>query len=278
MDSVADLERNDLLKQARAARAGGDRQAALRALQSASALDPSDVGTRLEMATELRVLNRIPEAEIIYREILDDNDKQLSALIGLGQIRSAQSDRDVSLELFQRAEMLAPDHLGVKLEIGRLLRELGRVEEAEPVLRNLLDKKPQDVNAYIQLALLKRQQRDPQASLDLLQTAATLDPERVGIQLEFASGLRELGRLEEARIVLDRILERDPDNFGAHVGLGHLSRRSGDRLASLSHFERAAKVNPRHAGVLLEIAADQRELGHLADSKQNSRNADWIPT
>src|SRR6185437_843377 len=192
MDSVAPVGRDDLLKQAHASRAMGDREAALQAFESASILDPGAVGPRLEMASELKALNRTSEAEAIYRGILNGNGKQLSAIIGLGQIKSLQSDRDASLELFRQAEMLAPDHFGVKLEIGRLLRELGRFDEAELALGDLLEKKPQDVNAYVQLALLKRQQRDRQSSLDLFQTAATLDPERIGIQLEIANGLREL--------------------------------------------------------------------------------------
>ncbi len=268
MDHVPPLGKDALLKQARAARASGDRQAALKALHSASILDPADVGPRLEMASELRALNRAAEAEAIYQTILTGNDKQLSAIIGLGQIKSIQSDRNASLVLFHQAERLAPDHLGVKLEIGRLLRELGRFDEAEIALRKLLDKNAREVNAYVQLALLKRQQRDLQVSLDLFQTAATLDPERVGIQLEIASSLRQLDSFEEARVVLERVLARDPDNFGANVGLGHLSRKRGDRLASLSHFQRAAKVNPKHIGVLLEIANDQRELGRLTESKR----------
>ena len=78
----------------------------------------------------------------------------------------------------------------MKLEIGRLLRELGRFDEAEAALGRLLEQKPQDVNAHVQLALLKRQQGDRQSSLDLFQTAATLNPERIGIQLEIANGLK----------------------------------------------------------------------------------------
>src|SRR6185437_1025179 len=107
-----------------------------------------------------------------------------------------------------------------------------------------------------------------QSSLDLFQTAATLDPERIGIQLEIANGLRELDRLQEAAAVLDRVIARDPNNFGAHVALGHLSRRQGDRETSLSHFQRLAKDHPKHVGVLLEIATDQRELGRLAESER----------
>ena len=269
MDSVAQVGRDDLLMEARGVRASGDRQAPLQAFESASILDPSDVGTRLEMASELRALNRTTEAEAIYRAILNGNDKQLSAIIGLAQIKSLQSDCNASLELFQHAGSLAPDHFGVRLEIGRLLRELGRLDEAEAVLGHLLEQKPQDVNAYVQLALLKRQQGDRQSSLDLFQTAATFDPERIGIQLEIANGLRELNRLEEAKAILDRVVERDPKNFGALVGLGHISRRQGDRLTSLSHFEQAAKFNPKHTGLLLEIANDQRELGHLTESERS---------
>src|SRR5437660_1717114 len=112
------------LKAARTARSVGDRKAALTSFEAAAALDPNNTQLKLDIATELRALDRAADAERIYQTIRQSDPRNLAATIGLAQIRSQQKALEPSLELFREAHQLNPQHLGVRLEIGRLLREL----------------------------------------------------------------------------------------------------------------------------------------------------------
>jgi tetratricopeptide (TPR) repeat protein len=177
------------------------------------------------------------------------------------------------LSEFEIAARLNPNHPGVRLEIANDLRELGRLDSAEATVNGVLENDPDSFEAHVGLAHINRQQGDRQSSLSEFEIAARLNPNHPGVRLEIANDLRELDKLDSAEAIVSQVLEQDPDNFEAHVGLAHIKRRRGDRHGSLSELQIAARLNPRHPGVRLEIASDLREFGLLADAERSIRSA-----
>jgi tetratricopeptide (TPR) repeat protein len=251
----------------RVRRRQGDRAAALAAFEAAVAGNPSHAGLQVEMAGELRELGRLDEAEALLRGVLERQSQQVDALVGLAQIARRRGDRVASLAMFEAAAAASPDHAGVKAELASDLRELGRFDEAEALLRGVLERQPQQVDALVELAQIARRRGDRVASLALFEAAAAASPDHAGVKAELASELRELGRLDEAEALLRGVLDCQPQQVDALVGFAQIARRRGDRAASLAKFEAAAAANPNHLGVKLEAAADLRELGRLDDAE-----------
>jgi tetratricopeptide (TPR) repeat protein len=147
------------------------------------------------------------------------------------------------------------------VDIATDLRELGRFDEAEAALLEILKQAPQHFGALVGLAHIARRRGDRAASLRYFEAAAAVDPKHLQTRVDIATDLRELGRFDEAEAALLKILKQAPEDFGALVALGHLSRRRGDRASALSYFETAAKVKPHHLPVKLEIAAELKDRG-----------------
>jgi tetratricopeptide (TPR) repeat protein len=245
----------------------GDRLASLAAFEAAAAIDPDHNGVQLEIANDLRELGRLGDAEAILQRLIARDPNNTSPLIGLGHLKRRQGDRLASLAAFEAAAAIDPNHNGVQLEIANDLRELGRLGDAEAILQRLIARDPNNTSPLIGLGHLKRRQGDRLASLAAFEAAAEIYPDHNGVQLEIANDLRELGRLGDAEAILQRLIAKDPNNNSPLIGLGHLKRRQGDRLASLAAFEAAAAIDPDHNGVQLEIANDLRELGRLGDAE-----------
>ena len=263
---MSDLVQSDfqrLIEIARQASPAGNRLTALASLETASALDPSKIGIKLEIANELRELGRVDEAETVLRSMLLSEPKHFRAHVELGQLLRRRGDRLAALASFETASALDSSKIGIKLEIANELRELGRVDEAETVLRSVLLGEPKHFRAHVELGHLLRQRGDLLAALVNFETASALDPSKIGIKLEIANELRELGRVDEAETVLRSVLLSEPDHFRAHVELGHLLRRRGDRLAALAKFETASALDPSKIGIKLEIANELRGLGRV---------------
>jgi tetratricopeptide (TPR) repeat protein len=228
-----------------------------------SPTDHENALASLKIAEHLRSVGSLSEAESIYRGILRVDGTNLAATIALGQIKKQFKDLETSLDLFRQAERLSPQHCGVKLEIGGLLRELGRLDQAEAAVNAVLEEDPNNFEARVGLAHIKRRRGDRHSSLAEFEIATKLNPRHLGLKLEKANDLRELSRLDQAEAVVNAVLAEAPNNFEAHVGLAHIKRRRGDRQGSSVEFEIAAKLNPTHPGLKLEIANDLRELGRL---------------
>lgn len=245
----------------------GDRAAALAAFEAAVAGNPSHAGLQAEMAGDLRELGRLDDAEMVLRGVLDRQPQQVDALIGLGYVLRQRGDRVASLAMFKAAAAASPDHHGVNAELASDLRELGRLDEAEVLLRQVVERQPQHVDALVGLAQIARRRGDRVTSLAMFEAAAAARPDHTGVKAELARELREFGRLDEAEVLLRQVIERQPQDFDALVGLAQIARRRGSRKASLAMFQAAAVANRNHLGVKLEAATDLRELGRLDEAE-----------
>ena len=199
----------------------------------------------------------------MLRDALALDPQHLPSLINLGHIARRRGDRATALASFAAAAAAQPAHAGVKAEAATDLRELGRLDEAEAMLRGALAVEPAHLPALIGLGHLARRRGDRVAALAALQAAAMAHPTHAGVKAEAANDLRELGRFDEAENMLNQALAADPKHAGALLGRGHLARRRGDRAAALAAFEAALAVNPDNVGLAADVANMLRELGKL---------------
>ncbi len=73
-----------------------------------------------------------------YNSVLAVEPQNLDALIGLAHVARAHGDLDKSLQLFSAAASAHPDVVWPRAELGLLLRELGKQEEAQRYFRSCL--------------------------------------------------------------------------------------------------------------------------------------------
>jgi tetratricopeptide (TPR) repeat protein len=104
------------------------------------------------------------------------------------------------------------------------------------------------------------QLRDPAAALPLLRRAAGLARETSAPRLHLADTLLELGHADEAAAEFHRVLEDEPTNPRAHLGLGRLAFQHDDLDGSLAELRAAetAGLNARAAHVLLAAIHHRR--------------------
>ena len=272
-DLIPTQDIDALVKLAHVARREGDRAAALAAFEAAATANPTRVGLKAEVATELRALGRLDEAEALLRQALAIDPLHVASLAELAHVARRRGDRAVALAAFEAAAAANPTHAGLKAEVAFELRELGRLDEAETLLRQALLLQPQHAASLAQLGHIARRRGDRAAALVAFEAAATADPAHVGLKAEVASELRELGRLDEAEAVLRQALALQPQNAASLAQLGHIARRRGDRLAALAAFEAAIAADPTHVGLKAAAATELRELGRLDEADAVLRQA-----
>src|SRR5687767_1997806 len=76
---------------------------------------------------------------------------ELKTWLDFAQQARSRGEYSASLEYLQATSGLHPDHLQVKMEIAADLRELGRLDEAEAALREVIERKPQHCGALMAL-------------------------------------------------------------------------------------------------------------------------------
>jgi hypothetical protein len=165
-------------------------------------------GVLAEAGDELLYLGKAREAEAHFREALQNGGAVEDVNYGLAQALEMQGRWAEAVPLLQALVAVEPDsHLGEgPLHLGRCLDESGRREEAEPVLRKLLERRTV-IEAQVRLAriLFLEGQKEEAAKLvaEILADAKLLPRylKRLhGRWIRAARGLSATSRLPKPRI------------------------------------------------------------------------------
>jgi tetratricopeptide (TPR) repeat protein len=206
------------------ARQQGDHAAALAQLESALQLEPELPGLRCEQALSLRHLERLDDAEAVYRELLVADPRSAAALQGLSLTALDRGAFEGAIELAARAHALAPD-AGHALLLAAIYRDAGRLHEAGTLVDEVLGAHPAHSGAWIERGLLLRQVNDRAGALSAFNHAATLDRERG--YTEMAVEHLALGRPEAAREAYQAVLAIAPHSYTALLGLTEIEMLAG---------------------------------------------------
>jgi tetratricopeptide (TPR) repeat protein len=228
---------------------------------------PTDVNLRLEIARQKRTLGQYDQAAMMLDDILDQQPQYTEALIERGQLLHQTGDHRGAAEAFRAAAAVAPERVGIRLELARQLRLLGRLDDAETLIDNLIESDPKLFGAQVERGHVRRGRGDHAGAALAFEAAATIDPEHIPLRLEWIRALRAIDRDAEAEVLVDNVLARDSSNIGALIERGHLRRKFRDHAAAAAAFEGASKLAHGQLGLRLEWVRELRMLDRLDEAE-----------
>ncbi len=144
-----------------------------------------------------------------------------------------------------------------RLALARALLELDSVAAAEVVLREAVELYPDDPWGHFLLgALLDERRGRPADALPHLDRALSLQSLMADVRAKRADVLVALGRREEARQELERVLEEEPlHRPRSWFNLGLLRQEAGDASGAATAFRWAADTDPRNAEPPIQLGS-----------------------
>jgi tetratricopeptide (TPR) repeat protein len=142
----------------------------------------------------------------------------------------------------------------------------GDLGEAERIVRDLLAKSPQHLEALQLLGALLMGQKRPREAVVPLEEAArhSLNPE---VETHLAIALREIGRTDEAVTWFYRAIERQPAYARAFQELGNLLRAMRRYAEAQTVLERGVEAAPTVAQLSLALGGVSLDRGDPAGAK-----------
>ena len=153
-----------------------------------------------------------------------------------------------------------PNSAQAYYNLGNLLAELNRPEEAEAAFRGAIEKDPNDAAAYSNLGWLLKNLNRPEEAEAAFRQAIAKDPDLALAYSNLGLLLRKLKRLEEAEGVYRQAIEKDPNDAAAYSNLGVLLRSQNRFEEALSLFEKSHTLFPR-SFTALHIAGTYKQCG-----------------
>jgi len=254
----------------------------------------------------------LDRASDVYREILDSEPSDLATLEALEDIYGRRGDlASVKEILIRRMESMlpGPERIPVLSKLGRIAEEQGSSDEASVWYEQLRALEPTHEGGLERLEKLYEADQRWFELVTVLRERAEVSLARGDAasevsQLARAAKLYEekLGDAQQAVLVLERLLARDPENVGALSDLARLHQSSGqwercleilgralglagskpeaaelhyqmgkvraeglaDPVGAEAHYARALEVQPGHGGALDALMSAARDRGDHA--------------
>ncbi len=247
--------------------------------------------------------NRDPEAEQSFRQALAIDKQDGLALRMLADIRLRAADAKEALDLATRATAIpeAPASAWVALALAQ--KANGDKTAAKTILSRVLEAEPENIAALLERADLLADEKQFDAALADLNTAAKARPGDKAIASRLADTYQKAGKPEEAlavakaaglevpkpanpdgvtgtpeeieaansadpavaRKALEKLLEKNPKNALLQARLG-ASYRTDSPARSLEYYRQAAEIKPDSAEYALGYAAALVQARRFADA------------
>ncbi len=141
-------------------------------------------------------------------------------LSGLGGALLANNQREETLTLLSEAQQRHPGDFWINYLLGHFWDQ-ERPQRAVGYFRAAVAIRPGSDQAYLMLARALRDSGDADGSIAPYKQAIALNPDRVFVG-ELAKLLAPKGRLEELRVLWERLLERNPPEYAPWYGYAQL--------------------------------------------------------
>ena len=252
---VADSRHSDLLlKHAGIATRAGDAAWREFLVRRALTYNPQDLNVLMEAAAMLQATGRAAEAlpYLTQHEALAPGDHH--TLVEEGRVLSDLGRLQEAEAVLRRAVVVRD--AAAEYNLGAVLDEQGRWEEARPHYARALAIDPFHARAMNNLAVGLDRHGDSPAAVALFERAIDIAPSSAEFYVNYGSALIQLRRFDDAARVLATAVALDPRAPNAHNNLGIALASLGDLPRARQEFTQALALDPRHANA-------RRNLNHV---------------
>jgi tetratricopeptide (TPR) repeat protein len=197
----------------------------------------------LRVSSEANLAVNAEWAEYLTRRALEFDPENPETVVKLGRVLRTIGRNDEALGFFQRYHQMVPgDFLGLA-HIGSCLSAMGRYQEAESYLRRAVAG-IDDPQTHYNLGLLLSITNRPTEAIAEYEKALARDPMHADARLNMATALARQGKTEQASRELTRLVEQDPDNAVARTNLGVVLLQLGKIEQARVQLEAALRADP----------------------------------
>ena len=200
----------------------------------------------LRHAWQLQQQGRLDEAEAIYREVLAGTPKNAAALHMLGVLEATRQDYLAAVELIGAAAGIEPANPFLHYNLGNVLRELGRYEDAIASYRRALEIDPANASALNNCGAVLFDLGRYDAAIAAYDRAIALEPRKLQAHNNRGNALLAIERDVEALQSYDAALAIDPSHANALFGRGRALVKLARKNEALASFARVLAIEPRH--------------------------------
>jgi len=231
-------------------------------------ISPPNLSTAnlLQEAIAHHQAGRLPEAEAIYRQILQAKPNDPDALHLLGVMANQVGKNEIAIELIGKALMFKPDFAEGHNNLGNALTDLGRLDDAVICYRQAIKLKPDFAEARNNLGTVHKDQGRLEEAMVCYRQTLQFKPNYAEAHNNLGNVLKDLGRVDEAIASFRQAIACRSDYVDAYINLGNLLKDQGKLDEAIAQYRLALTFKPDFAELHNDLGNAYKDQGKLDDA------------
>ena len=244
----------------------GQLDKAIEQFQGAVAAEPRDSSSVFGLAEAYRRKRMFDEAGVALDKVAELDAKFPGLQLERGRLAEAKGDMEGAIAGYQAALEETPTDIALKSRLGASMVLIGRLDEAEALLREVLKIQPYSAEAEHYLGRVELERGQVEASRQRLQRAARLDPENGTYRMYVAWAALESNEMTPALRELETALKLDPNLGDAYWLRARIRIRAGTVRDGLADLERSLELNPNRVEAWAAMGECHYQLGQVKEA------------
>ena len=203
----------------------------------------------LATATAHHQAGRLPQAEQLYRQILQQQPQQVDALNLLGVIACQKGRLDDGIALYREALALRPGYVSARENLSVALWKQGKqlIEEAIASYSQIITFQPENVQVYHNLGIILVEQGKLDEALSYYLQALSVQPNDAAALNTIGTLLQQQGKASTAIAYHRKALALQPSYPDALNSLGTALQSQGNFKEAITCFDQALVLDSQDA-------------------------------
>jgi len=199
----------------------------------------------------------LPQAEVLYRQILARRPQHADALHLLGVLAHQVGQQDHAVDLIRQAIALRPNFPAAYSNLSNVLRQLGQLDQAIAAARQAIVLAPGDLEAHNNLGIALQNQGLLDDAIAAFRQAIALKPDCAAAHANLGAALGEKGESDAALGALRTAIALAPDYAPAHNNRAMVLKDQGLVDGAMAASRQAMALRPddpeAHSNLLLNL-------------------------
>lgn len=188
------------------------------------------------LAKTYRLLNNDKKAKDILINVISKYDKSYNAHKILGEIYEKEGGMRKAIDEYVKVLDLKPSDYVTYFKISTLLKELGKKDEAIQMLKILVKRKPELVEANKMLAELLLEEKKYKQAITIYVQAIKYDPNDAQMYYDLGIAYSRMNEFSLAKECFKKAVEEDSNYYNAFYRLGQISLLYRDIESAEKYF------------------------------------------
>lgn len=235
-----------LVNYARVAQERGEWAEAARRWELVEAAQPDLADGYLGHAAALAEAGRIDEADALLAKAMLRFPANPDVLMEHARTALSRKDWQQALGRWEAVRAHFPERIADYAQMGVALRELGRFDDADALLRDATERYPEDADISVNYAWVAYHRGDWPEAVRRWDNALKRFPDDPSPWFGKGAALRDLAHFDEADATFVEALQRFPDHEDVLVNYARVAQERGDWSEALLRWEAVCARFPEH--------------------------------